>query len=54
MATSRSSSKNIGKMNLISILNKNSPRAHMDSELNVLGISKKLVKYVVPSSKRKN
>jgi hypothetical protein len=32
MAACRSSSKNIGKMSLIPILNKNSPRAHTESE----------------------
>jgi hypothetical protein len=50
----RSSSKNTGKMSLIPIFNKNSPRAHMESELDVLGVHKKLVKYVVHSCKRKN
>jgi hypothetical protein len=34
-------------------LNKNSPRAHTKSELDVLGIHGKLVKYVVCSFKRK-
>jgi hypothetical protein len=38
-------------MNLISVFNKNLPRAHTESELDVHG---KLVKYVVHSSKRKN
>jgi hypothetical protein len=41
------------KMSLIPILNKNSPRAHTKSELDVLGIHGKLVKYVVCSFKRK-
>jgi hypothetical protein len=54
MATCRSSSKNIGKMNLIPILNKTSPRAYTESELDMLGVPRKLVKYVVHSSKRKN
>jgi hypothetical protein len=38
----------------IPAFNKNLPRAHTESELDVLGIYKKLVKYVVHSSKRKN
>ena len=54
MVAYRSSSKKIRKLNLIPVLNKNSPQAHMESELNVLGVHKKLVKYVVHSSKRKN
>jgi hypothetical protein len=45
---------NIGKMNLIPIFNKTSPRAHTELELDVLGVLEKLVKYVVHSSKRKN
>jgi hypothetical protein len=49
-----SSSKNTGKMSLIPVFKNNSPRAHMESELNVLGVHGKLVKYVVHSSKRKN
>jgi hypothetical protein len=51
MVACRSSLENIGKMSLIPVFNKNSPRAHMESELDVHG---KLVKYVVHSSKRKN
>jgi hypothetical protein len=43
MAACRSSSKNIGKMNLIPILNKTSPHAHTESELDVLGVPGKLV-----------
>jgi hypothetical protein len=39
MASCRSSSKNTGKMSLIPIFNKNSPRAHTESELDVLGPS---------------
>jgi hypothetical protein len=35
-------------------LNKTSPQAHTESELDVLGVHRKLVKYVVHSSKRKN
>jgi hypothetical protein len=53
MAACRSSSENIGKMNLIPVLNKTSPWAHMELELDVLGVPGKLVKYVVHSSKRK-
>jgi hypothetical protein len=53
MVACRSSSKNTGKMILIPIFNKNSPRAHMESELDVLGVHRKLVKYVVHSSKKK-
>jgi hypothetical protein len=45
--------KKYRKMNLIPVLNKTSPRAHMELEWDVLGVSKKLVKYVVHSSKRK-
>jgi hypothetical protein len=54
MAACRSSSENTGKMSLISDFNKNSPRAHTESESDVLGIHGKLVKYVVHSSRRKN
>jgi hypothetical protein len=54
MAACRSSSKNTGKMSLIPIFNKNSPQAHTKSELDVLGVHGKLVKYVVHLSKRKN
>jgi hypothetical protein len=53
MAACRSSSKNTGKINLIPILNKPSPRAHTVSELGVLGVHGKLAKYVVHLSKRK-
>jgi hypothetical protein len=52
-AACRSSSKNTRKWILIPIFNKNSPRAHTELELNVLGVHGKLVKYVVHSSKRK-
>jgi hypothetical protein len=41
-------------MNLILVFNKNSPRAHTESELGVLGVHGKLVKYVVHSYKTKN
>jgi hypothetical protein len=54
MAACRSSSENAGKMSLIPNFNKNSPRAHTESELDVLGVHRKLMKYVVHSSKRKN
>jgi hypothetical protein len=54
MAACRSSLENTGKMSLIPVFNKNSPRAHMEAELDVLGVHGKLVKYVVHSSKRKN
>jgi hypothetical protein len=54
MAVCRSSSKNTRKMNLKPILNKTSPHAHMELELDVLGVHRKLVKYVVHLSKRKN
>jgi hypothetical protein len=54
MAACRSSSENIGKMDLIPVFNKNSPWAHTELELDVLGVHRKLVKYVVFLSKRKN
>jgi hypothetical protein len=56
MAACRSSLENIRiiKMNLKPILNKTSPRAHMESELDVLGVLGKLVKYVIHLSRRKN
>jgi hypothetical protein len=41
-------------MNLKHVLNKTSPRAQTELELDVLGILGKLVKYVVHSFKRKN
>jgi hypothetical protein len=53
MATCRSSLENTRKINSKPILNKTSPRAHTKSELDVLGVPRKLVKYVVHSSKRK-
>jgi hypothetical protein len=53
MAACKSSSKNTGKMNLIPVLNKTSPQAHTELELDVFGVPGKLVKYVVHSSKRK-
>jgi hypothetical protein len=54
MAACRSSSENTRKMSLIPVFNKTSPRAHTESELDVLSVHGKLVKYVVNSSKRKN
>jgi hypothetical protein len=54
MAACRSSLENIRKMSLIPVFNKNSPRAHTESELDVFGVHKKLAKYVVHSFKRKN
>jgi hypothetical protein len=42
------------KMNLVPILNKTSPRAHMESELEVFGVPKELVKYVVHCPKEKD
>jgi hypothetical protein len=41
-------------MNLILVFNKKLPRAHIESELDVLGVHEKVVKYVVHSSRRKN
>jgi hypothetical protein len=52
MAACRSSLETTGKMSLIPIFNKNSPQAHTESESVVLGIHRKLVKYVVHLSKR--
>jgi hypothetical protein len=53
MAACRSSLENTGKMRLILVFNKNSPRAHTESELDVLGVHGKLVKYVVSKKKLK-
>jgi hypothetical protein len=53
MAACRSSLENTWKMSLILVFNKNSSRAHTESELGMLGVHRKLVKYVVHSSKRK-
>jgi hypothetical protein len=39
-------------MSLLPVFNKNSPPAHTKSELGVLGVRGKLVKYVVHSSKK--
>jgi hypothetical protein len=52
MAACKSSSKNTRKMSLILILNKTSPQVHTKSELDVLGVPRKLVKYVVHLSKK--
>jgi hypothetical protein len=54
VAACRSSLEITGKMSLILVFNKNSPRAHTESELDVLGVHGKLAKYVVHLSKRKN
>jgi hypothetical protein len=54
MATCRSSLENIGKMIRTPVLNKTSPWAHTELELDMLGVPRKLVKYVVHLSKRKN
>jgi hypothetical protein len=54
MAACRNSLENTGKMSLIPVFNKNSPRAHIESELDVLEVQRKLVKYVVHSFRRKN
>jgi hypothetical protein len=54
MAACRSFLENIGKKNLISILNKTSSWAHTKPELGVLGVPEKLVKYVVHLCKRTN
>jgi hypothetical protein len=53
MVACRSFSINIGKMSLIPVFNKNLPRAHMELELDELGVHGKLVKYVVYLSKEK-
>jgi hypothetical protein len=54
MAACNGSLENTRKMSLILVFNKNSPRAHTESELGVLGVHGKLAKHVVQSSKRKN
>jgi hypothetical protein len=53
MAACRSSLENTRKMSLIPVFNKNLPRAHTESKLDVLGVHRKLVKYVIHSSKTK-
>jgi hypothetical protein len=54
MVACRSFSKNTEKMSFLSVLNKTSPRAHTESELDVLGVHGKFEKYVFHSSKRKS
>jgi hypothetical protein len=54
MVICRSSLENTGKMNLRPAFNKNLPRAHTESELDVLGVHGKLVKNVVHESIIKN
>jgi hypothetical protein len=54
MVAWRSASENTRKMSLIPVFIITLPRAHMESELDVLGVHGKLVKYVVHLSKRKN
>jgi hypothetical protein len=44
MAAWRRSLENTRKMSLILVFNKNSPRAHTESELGVLGVHEKLEK----------
>jgi hypothetical protein len=39
-------------MNLMPVLNKTSTQAHTELELDVLGVPRKLVKYVIHSSKK--
>jgi hypothetical protein len=46
MAAYGRSSENTRKVNLILVLNKTSPWAHTKSELEVLGVARKLVEYV--------
>jgi hypothetical protein len=53
LAACQSSLENTWKMNFKPILNKTSPWAHTKSELDMLCVPKKLVKYVVYSSKRR-
>jgi hypothetical protein len=53
MVACRSSLENTWKMSSILVFNKKSSQAHTESELGVLGVHRKLVKYVVHLSKRK-
>jgi hypothetical protein len=53
MNACKSSSRNIGEMNLKLVLKKTSPQVHMESELEILGVLGKLVKYIVHLFKRK-
>jgi hypothetical protein len=48
----RSSLKNAKKMNLQLIWNKNSPWAHIELEIDVLGVAEKLIKYVIHWSQK--
>jgi hypothetical protein len=43
----RSLSKNIGKINIQPVLNKNSPHAHVQLKFDVLGVVEKLVKNII-------
>jgi hypothetical protein len=52
VVSDRSSSKNIRKTYLHLVLNKKSPWAHMELDLDVLGVAKKFMKYVVHSCKK--
>jgi hypothetical protein len=55
MAACRSSLKNTKKTNFKPILNKTSLRAYyMELKFDMLGVPRKLVKYVIHLSKRKN
>jgi hypothetical protein len=53
MVACRNSSENTELMNLILVLNKTSPWAHTESELDVLNVPGKLVKYVENKLKNK-
>jgi hypothetical protein len=53
MAACRGSLENPGKLSLIPVFNKKLPRAHTELELDMLGVHRKLVKYVVHLSERK-
>jgi hypothetical protein len=47
MAACRSSLENTEKMKLIHVFNKTPPQAHIESELDVHGVHRKLVNYAV-------
>jgi hypothetical protein len=53
MAACKSYLENTRKMSLMPIFNKNLPRAHTESEFDVLGVHGKLFKYLVPHPKEK-
>jgi hypothetical protein len=53
MAECRSSLENTRKMSFLPVFNKTSTQVHTESELNVLGVHGKLVKYVVHLSNKK-